>query len=532
MDKGRYELEIQELIDKTTEIRFTKPTTVIQLARELLKEAERIQDHALRGYAYFCIGDAYYTLCESDNCLIFINQAIKSLFLAKDWQKLGECYNLLGILFSHQGNTSSALDSYYAGMEIAEEHELDYVAAMLYENYAELCARTDNVEEALRNALISREYADNIKGNPRWKNIVSAVECELVRHYIRLGQKANAGIHLVALEKHLEKYPELEDFDPNLVHLFWAQCDGDKELEQRWLDITMQSFLDCEYRIDYFWNCIEFMKYLDAKGDIERLEIVVKQMEKSLDGNGFPDMQVRLCKFKCDLLEKQGKKEELLQELMHYREQVDLQNEQQNKIMSLFVDLRNSLISSKKMNLMLQERLGVDELTGIANRRRMNEVADRFFETSYQSQESLAVEMIDIDKFKEINDTYGHSIGDACLVAVAEVLRNHATDDVFCARYGGDEFFILYRGKTDDEILMISSRLQADLTAIAKKQNLPEIYISQGICNRVPKDDNRVWDFTSAADQALYYIKKQGGNNVVIVHSKQEISAMEAVSEF
>lgn len=74
--------------------------------------------------------------------------------------------------------------------------------------------------------------------------------------------------------------------------------------------------------------------------------------------------------------------------------------------------------------------------------------------------EHLLVEILDIDYFKEYNDNYGHQAGDACIVAIADELRKMQSHDTFCARYGGDEFIIIYEYKTEDEVFSMADSLR------------------------------------------------------------------------
>ena len=162
--------------------------------------------------------------------------------------------------------------------------------------------------------------------------------------------------------------------------------------------------------------------------------------------------------------------------------------------------------------MLLQESVGKDELTQIANRRKLSEEADNAFENICIRGNRFAVEMIDIDNFKKINDTYGHAMGDSCLVLLADVLKSVENDNLFCARYGGDEFMLIYKGYTDDKIIETALVIKNKLKTLLEENDFPKFTISQGICNNIPEEDNKLWDFTSVADEAMYYSKKTGGN--------------------
>ena len=106
----------------------------------------------------------------------------------------------------------------------------------------------------------------------------------------------------------------------------------------------------------------------------------------------------------------------------------------------------------EKANERLLEKSETDPLTRLANRFRLNDYLERAFERTRDDHRAFAVEILDIDYFKEYNDNYGHQAGDARIVAIADELRKMQSHDTFCARYGGDEFIIIYEYKTEDEV--------------------------------------------------------------------------------
>lgn len=518
--------EVQKLLDVMKEKRFSDPESVIEAGRKLLSHAEAMGDVALRGYAEFSIGDAFYTLSDTENCMFYLKLAIKSLYDSQDWEMLGECYNLIGILFSHQGNASNSLDSYYAAIELAEKHHLNYLSGLVYENFSELCSRAGNFEEALKNGMLSKAYLEKCTDIPRAKNLTLATLVSLAKISLKLGRYEQTERMMEEMEKYLAILPgEAGNFDIMLLRLLVAEFFHD-EAEQEYLKKTYQSFIQCPYMIDFFWDCVDFMAYLEKTGHDDLLENVIQQLEKSMQEEAVPDMSLHVLRFKINLLKRQGRKEELTAQLDHFFRLSNLQNKQTEEAIQMIIEMKKTLQSSKKTNLLLTRLSCTDELTSIPNRRKLNEETDRMFENASREQVNLGVEMMDIDHFKLVNDTYGHAMGDKILIALSTVLRSIRNDKIFCARYGGDEFFILYYDFDDDTILEISREIQEKLEETCRQNDLPVITISQGICNRIPKELNKVWDYTSIADQALYVIKKSGGNSTLIAHNAKKLKKM------
>lgn len=161
----------------------------------------------------------------------------------------------------------------------------------------------------------------------------------------------------------------------------------------------------------------------------------------------------------------------------------------------------------------------VDGLTGVANRRRFDEMLQAEFRRCRRSATPLALLMIDIDHFKRYNDHYGHPTGDACLQAVASALKGHFTrSHDLVARYGGEEFVYLI-----PECSQADSRVKAEnLRQAVQGLGIPHaasptdssVTLSIGVAAFIPDGQNTPQQLVAAADKALYVAKASGRNRV------------------
>lgn len=512
--------EARKAYEKMQEIRFTDPKTVIALGRKLLKEALEQKSSHVMGLANFAIGDAYYTLCDRDNCIIYLHHAIQCLSKTEDYEKLGECYNLLGMLFAHQGDNSSAFDNFAAGMDILEEHpDLNFLGVAIYENYSELCDRTGNTEEARKKVLISLDYCEKLgTKSDRYLDTKSVVLGELIQLDVRLGKEAEARVRMREFTeiRELLGAGDRYDFADDVTMLLYWEFIGDRAREDEFVQKSLQSLKDCTYRIDFFWTAIHFLEYLKRKGRDDLEEEVVNLVDESLSGDEFPDLKARLCRYRVEILEKRGETGALIPEMRHFMNFVTKKQQVENHTVSLLMQMQETIHRSKTANLMLERRANTDPLTGISNRGRYNDVADRSFEECYYAGRLFGLEMMDIDHFKEVNDTYGHRTGDDCLKVVADVLRNIENDKVSVFRYGGDEFTVLYQDMDRAAIGAVCAKIRSDLAGQLEGTYLPHFTVSQGVCCAVPKDGNRIWDFASSADETMYQVKRSGGDSSIV----------------
>lgn len=159
----------------------------------------------------------------------------------------------------------------------------------------------------------------------------------------------------------------------------------------------------------------------------------------------------------------------------------------------------------------------LDGLTGIANRRRLDEALSLEWARAQRTKEALSLVLIDIDFFKLYNDAYGHLAGDDCLRRVAAALATASRRPAdLVARYGGEEFVILLP-ETDlegaHEVAEIARAAVAEAAILHKASTVaPNVTISQGIATMDTKTDVRAADLVDRADKALYAVKRHGRN--------------------
>ena len=173
-------------------------------------------------------------------------------------------------------------------------------------------------------------------------------------------------------------------------------------------------------------------------------------------------------------------------------------------------------------NLRLRETLRMqsvrDPLTGLYNRRYMEESLERELRRSARKKTPLAVLMLDIDHFKRFNDTFGHEAGDAILQAVATFLRSQVRgEDVVC-RYGGEEFTLILPEATIEGSSQRAEQLREavrSVTTTFRGQKLDAVSLSIGVAS-FPKNGSTGDDLLRAADLALYQAKQLGRNQVIM----------------
>lgn len=153
------------------------------------------------------------------------------------------------------------------------------------------------------------------------------------------------------------------------------------------------------------------------------------------------------------------------------------------------------------------ERGSTDPLTGLANRRRLEEFATKAIALAIRQQSPLSVVALDLDKFKSINDEFGHEVGDRALVSVAQALQAAIRETDIASRLGGDEFVLVLPGSSGQLAVRVVERIRALLSRPIGKHLPVELHLSAGIAELSPRAKT-LQELVAFADRALYDAKR------------------------
>lgn len=194
-------------------------------------------------------------------------------------------------------------------------------------------------------------------------------------------------------------------------------------------------------------------------------------------------------------------------------------NESHQRLATNLADQVALTLANLRLKEMLQRQAIRDPLTGLFNRRYMEESLELELQKATRNTSPLSVFMLDIDHFKDFNDTFGHPAGDALLVELGELLRHQIRGGDIACRYGGEEFTLILPDAPPSIACERAEQLRLavkHMEVIHRDQRLAAVTISIGVA-AFPEHGSSVDDLLQSADEALYRAKREGRDRVVMI---------------
>lgn len=524
---------IQNIQDKFYLIDTPKIHRYKPYCEQLMTYASEEQSDYLFALSYYSLMHYY---AADDNHIEAVRCAldgIKYQQKAHEYMFVARSYNILGVYTESMGDSSKAVDYLLSSIDICDQHQLDYVHGLAAANLADIFHRTNNDERALF------YYDEAIKFTLRENNtpasdVIEVLTCTLCsKGYCLLssGKIQDAIACADMIGSYLAQLNEQHfSYDAFVIHTYFATLEfemGHIDECRRQMDIStsaLQKISNYTAYADDIHAYIQLAKKLDTISDlIVLLDAFIAQAE-AVQATFY--LFRFLLEERIECARKIHDESALIQYSLQLFQLYQSQNAQMCKeaLRAEQIHHENQLIQKQHYELLhinqkLLSKSQHDTLTGLPNRAYLNDYAEDTFSKAFKCGQAIGVEILDIDNFKTINDTYGHLEGDRYLSTLSELLQRTVFEfqDVFAARYGGDEFVIIYLNKTNDEIRNIMNGLREAVHTILLPETPPgnqtHLTISQGCFNRIPQGGNRLWDFLARADATLYEVKKTGKNN-------------------
>ena len=529
MDLNGLPQTVQNFINDTIRYRESGNCLDYDTCQKILEYAADTGSQKLTGLGLYYLAECYWQKGEYENTMQCLTEGVGCLENARMYELLAKAHNMMGAVSDRKNNRMLALSSYYNSLKYAEKYHFYYIQGMAESNIAYTLVRMRLRQEAIQHYRIAIACYDKSEKTYQlnYNRINCMIECGCCHMY--LGEMEEALQLWNEIEKILREAPE-SYYSKITLGMYRIPCELLKGHEEEALKLAsdlLEQLSDRDVFEEIMDELVILAGILAILPDGKYLEELIRIIdEKHIEEhyNIFLD----LYPFKSELLQKKGLTWEYIDYTRQYFDIYEKYQQENREALINVIELQNRLknvtldwTNMKASNRELESLAMHDELTGLANRTFLHEYLTSSFEHAYEEHELMGVELMDIDFFKEYNDHYGHLAGDQCLKAIAGVLRKQQVPGkIFCARYGGDEFMILYTGMTVEKI----RRVAEDILREVRKLKLPHecsncsnyVSVSQGVFVRIPVGNSKEWDFTSRADDLLYKTKSCGRNSICL----------------
>ena len=511
MDWGAYSPEIRDLIREYEALINQSDRRAIRVCKKLQKMAVDRNDDLLLGSVYHRLAFVEYFICgHYEAFLRYMRLAAQCLLRFEGSTEIAHVYYLIAIDALNKGMYDIALSDFLEARDLFASAGESGSAAILDLNVGHVLQQLNSYRKAAFYMRRARKGIRKNKEHPHYyTNIASTYMnegiCDLGLGRISLAEEARLRTERF-LSQHEGRFHTGTRQDFLLFSTRLALAKEDRSATRQCFSELLEELPNIPQIANFIEELRRLADSLLAAGAIPETGKLLDTLKEISIPERATNAQRILIDMQINYYTALGDRSLLLEayERQHaFRQSMLLEQRDSYRhtagLIRLISDLRREqeIVRSEHSSLLYLSRN--DALTGLPNRDSMNEHLDLVFERSLAANTLLGVNLIDVDELKIYNDTYGHPEGDLRLQEFGALLL-HSTGQkrIFAARYGGDEFVVIYEDMSDEDILLHAEAIAAQ----------SPLRISQGICNLVPTEQMRVWDYLSRADSAMYRAKE------------------------
>ncbi|MCR4998745.1 MAG: GGDEF domain-containing protein [Lachnospiraceae bacterium] len=531
MDISIYRGDIQNLIADLRDRKLNSPADVIDHCNKLEEYGREHGESALIGFAAFSRAEVFFQLNDMSKFYDEIIACMGPMEEVEEWGYLAVANNMLGIMSYNRGDSPIAVDYYSKAIRICKQYHLPDIEWKVHMNLGNLYTSVQAGKEAIMHLREGLTYINLHADSPTYVLDLSAACIGIGKAYMIIGDYETAMRYYTRLER--ECLPNLLEVGKIPVYAFGAMLFFRREQEAECQECIREVVRIIENQpfpiMEFIDDVYDFLDVLLAKQEYETYRRIAPIIMEMATKTEVRNMQRRLLTLEIEYCQAVGDEENYQKKAAQFYELSRLQEQENNLMISSMITMRLNfydLVDVHRETLhqreQYQKKSETDPLTGMYNRLKINEFGEEAFRRAIVNQVGIGVEILDIDFFKEFNDNYGHQAGDKCIQFVADSilsLRRHP--GVFCARYGGDEFVIIYEGRTAQEVFAIAKELKSTIVGAKYEHRFSRsksgiVTISQGIFWHVPEEGQTMWNYLHEADNLLYKVKRTSRNSIML----------------
>lgn len=518
-------MQIMSLMREIYEVRYSDLELEHTCCETLLELGTRNDDRYAICYAHTYLGDYYYCIGNFIESEYHLSKARKygSLYGFQDLLLTNHMFS--GHLYKRIGNEQRSLDFYLDGIALAQKTGNPSMESTLYNCIAVIFDSFGDYGEAMKCLEIAYQLQrGEVTDDTSLRRYITLLS-NIAEIACRSGMREKAKMYLDEADN-LIRTSNIDPLEFSILYIpkvFYADGAHSDELKgvlDELFALIPENWEDKNLAFDLL---LSIAKRLLHQKEYAYLEQVLEKLTSIARGTEYAN-SLALHSLYITLYQQTAQEEKNRERYQRfynaYLESDEISQEVRTAGLMAKMSLRRTLEEkdmAQARNKILEEAAYYDELTQTYNRRYLNEVLADLRGTDHPRQ--ICVSMIDLDYFKEYNDTYGHLDGDYALRAVAKCLCDHASSKNAIMRYGGDEFASVCFDRTNEEMDAYFDRVRESLVALGlehKNSRCPAkiVTVSIGYCNGVVQNEAEFEALFAKADKALYISKYKGRNTV------------------
>ena len=524
---------IQGLCAESKKQAFIDPKSSYSLANQALGLAQEYGLDKWRAFAMFHMAYACRVMSDYSNGLILAFKALDIFEKIGDTEGLYRVRNIIGIIYFYYGAYGDAQEQFLLALELLKATPDYNVEASALNNLGEVYREAGNYAQAL--SFYEKAYVLSVEHGFIFNQAAILLNIGEVQH--QMGD-INASVknlrdayEIVLRENHILEQAESESKLGRAMMVM-----GDYEAARNYFITALEKFnrmknkfylvdlliemgsLDEAMGMNPSKNYLEALEIAQSSNLEKKIGILYKKMSEYYERHTIFEKALEFFKLYHNKLAEieasnLSKRLEILSvEFDYYKQKTENNRFEQitEKLSREVLQTKKELETIKSSNLSLKYETYMDELTQVYNRRGIQNQLRQWFEENQAF--TGVVFLMDIDRFKQYNDRWGHIKGDQCLADIAVAIKMLPFENYFVGRYGGDEFIAFAKVQSLSEAEKIGEAIRSSKAVVWDDD---QVTLSVGGWFGVLNETN-VWDCIDKADQQLYASKKEGRNKLRI----------------
>lgn len=432
--------------------------------------------------------------------------------------------NLMGVIYGAVGNETMAVDCFLEGLESAIDNHFTNCTCLFYNNIGSRYQELGEHEKAIAYFLKAEQdlKLPECQKEERYPTWCMITYMNLMTSYGELCQYERSKKYLKLAEPYLKKETDATHKYTFLI----SKCRlcfrmGEREFIYSHIRELLESGAKNENTSDYVQDMKKLCDLFMRMGEYDKWRQIILSFETYAREQDTVYFQLVQTEMWMKYYKETGDTRKYIHLCVDHAELYQKQKEEAQRDRVAAIDMKIELRQKESERRRAELKFNTDPLTGLGNRYLLEKEAQELIAGAVKKQERIAVGVLDIDCFKELNDTYGHIRGDDCLKEVADVLKTQVKGRGRAYRFGGDEFVLLLKNGNRRSVEEIAERIKAGVRAKGieniHSQAGSLITISQGYSCFLPEpgDDSR--SLIEHADQALYQVKENGRDGYLVI---------------